>query len=345
MRFPQDLGKKLLSRASAILVVGLLVLATTRGWQPSLKNPPPLTHSQIDSMARLQKSVRHFSVAIGNRNYRSIASLDRTAEDIAKALRALGYQVEIFPYQTLGMTFKNILATDPLRSPELPRILVSAHYDTCFNPGADDNASGVAGMLELARLVKDQDLPANVQFAAFVNEEPPFFRTEHMGSRVFLKDHKERVKGLSGVITLEMIGYFSDRPFSQEYYPLLGPFYPNRADFITVIGNYASRDLLGRVKKSFQAHRQITVASIIAPEFLPGVTYSDHWSFWREGIPAVMVTDTAFMRNPHYHKLSDLPETLDYERMARVIHGLHKAILDFNSAKINTPNSISTESD
>jgi Zn-dependent M28 family amino/carboxypeptidase len=204
---------------------------------------------------------------------------------------------------------------------------VGAHYDSCFNPGADDNASGVAGVLWLAKALKNADIKSNILFVAFTNEEPPLFKTEKMGSRVFVKDAHARGVKVTRAVVLEMIGFYSDQMFSQRYLPLMGPFYPSRGDFIAIVGNFRSRTLASDVNHAFVLDKRITSATILSPGGVPGISFSDHASFWEAGIPAVMITDTAYLRNGHYHQQGDTVDTLDYLKMAAVVEGVKDAIL------------------
>jgi Zn-dependent M28 family amino/carboxypeptidase len=151
-----------------------------------------------------------------------------------------------------------------------------------------------------------------------------------MGIRFYAKKAREENEKIRAVIILEMIGYYSEKKNSQKHLPLLGPFYPNRADFITIVGNLPSRELVVDLLASFKKSSSFPIVSIVAPDFIPGLNFSDHASFWEQGFPAVMITDTAYMRNPHYHKSTDLTETLNYEKMSLVIHGLRGAILQLD---------------
>jgi hypothetical protein len=194
-------------------------------------------------------------------------------------------------------------------------IVVGAHYDTVpGSPGADDNASGVAVLLELARLV-----PSGVRFVAFANEEVPYFLGPEMGSFVYAR---ERGAGVRAMFSLEMLGYYSEKPGSQNYPAPLGLFYPERGDFIAFVGDLGARSLVRKAIGVFREKARFPSEGLAAPSFIPGVAWSDHWSFRKHGYPAVMITDTAFYRYPHYHRASDTPDKLDYERMARVTLGL-----------------------
>jgi Zn-dependent M28 family amino/carboxypeptidase len=196
-------------------------------------------------------------------------------------------------------------------------IVVGAHYDTVpGSPGADDNASAVAVLIELAAM----RLPA--RFVAFANEEMPYFHTEEMGSQVWAKQARERGEPVAAMFSLEMLGYYSDAPGSQTYPPLLRFFYPDRGNFIAFVADLGAWRLLRDSLRLFRKSSRFPSQGLAAPAFVPGITRSDHWSFRRQGFPALMVTDTAYHRNPHYHLPSDTPEKLDYERMSQVTLGL-----------------------
>jgi Zn-dependent M28 family amino/carboxypeptidase len=200
-------------------------------------------------------------------------------------------------------------------------VVVGAHYDTVpGSPGADDNASGVAVLLELARM----GLPA--RFVAFANEEMPYFQSHEMGSHAWAARARRAGEKISAMLSLEMLGYYRNVPRSQAYPPPLGWFYPDRANFIAFVGDMGSRTLVRRAIASFRTHARFPSEGVAAPAGIPGVTWSDHWSFRRHGYPAIMVTDTAFYRYAHYHLPSDTPEKLDYMRMARVTLGLAAVI-------------------
>jgi Zn-dependent M28 family amino/carboxypeptidase len=210
------------------------------------------------------------------------------------------------------------------------RIVVGAHYDTAGpHPGADDNASGVAGLLELARLLDGADLARPVELVGYPLEEPPYFSTSKMGSAVHARSLREQGVAVRAMLSLEMIGYFTDEPNSQALpLSLLRPFYPSEGNFIAVVGRWGwgQRRLVRTVRDGMQDATPLPVHSINAPRLVPGVAFSDHRNYWQAGYDAVMITDTAFYRNPHYHAPSDTPETLDYGRMAQVVDGVRGAI-------------------
>jgi Zn-dependent M28 family amino/carboxypeptidase len=208
---------------------------------------------------------------------------------------------------------------------EAAAVVVGAHYDTVpGSPGADDNASGVAVLIELSKML------AGIRFVAFANEEAPYFLGPEMGSYVYAR---ERGKGVRAMFSLEMLGYYRDAPGSQTYPAPLGFFYPDRADFIAFVGDLGAIRLVRKAIGAFRRHASFPSEGLAAPAMIPGVSWSDHWSFRKHGYPAVMVTDTAFYRYPHYHLPSDTPEKLDYERMARVTMGLAAMLKELDEAR------------
>jgi len=254
--------------------------------------------------ARLRAHVE--ALAAGERN----VDLERPAGYIARELGS----VREHAFASGGRTVRNI-------ETGAGSIVVGAHYDSVpGSPGADDNASGVAVLIELARM----GLPA--RFIAFANEEMPYFETEEMGSQVWAREAARRGERISAMLSLEMLGYYRDAPGTQHYPPPFGWLYPDRADFIGFVGDLGARRLVRRAIDAFRRHARFPSEGVAAPAFIPGVTWSDHWSFRRHGYAAIMVTDTAFNRYPHYHRATDTPEKLDYLRMARVTLGLAAVI-------------------
>jgi Zn-dependent M28 family amino/carboxypeptidase len=264
------------------------------------------------------------------RNFENISSLNQSANYVLDQFKKLECKVDIQNYQVSDNEYKNIICSFGPKNEE--RIVVGAHYDVLgYQPGADDNASGIAGLLEIARLIhaRKPKLKNRVDLIAYSLEEPPFFRTDYMGSAVHAKslaDSKVKVKIMIG---LEMIGFFSEEPNSQRY-PVffLKWFYPNKANFIAVVGNLKQRKLVNHMKKYMIQGSNMDVCSINAPSFLPGIDFSDHLNYWKYDYPAVMITDTAFYRNPNYHQITDTIETIDFDKMAEVIKGIYWAIVN-----------------
>jgi Zn-dependent M28 family amino/carboxypeptidase len=279
--------------------------------------------------SNLRKSVIKLSGDIGSRGYNQLDALDRSIEYISSEFKSYGYEPLFQTYSVNDREYKNIWVEKKGTGLSDKVLIVGAHYDTVSGtPGADDNASGVAGLLELARIFADEPMEKTVQFAAFTLEEPPFFRTRSMGSYVFAKGLKEAGADVEGMICLESIGYFIDGPGSQQFpLPFFRLFYPDTGNFITFVGDIRSRGFLERAKEFFVKGSELPLESLSAFSIVPGVDLSDHRSFWKFGFKALMVTDTAFYRNPNYHGPGDLPETLDYSRMAEVVMGLRMTVL------------------
>jgi Zn-dependent M28 family amino/carboxypeptidase len=231
-------------------------------------------------------------------------------------------------YEFQGDTFANLEVE--LVGGERPEevLVVGAHYDTVAGaPGANDNGSGVAALLELATLVSRHTLSRSVRFVAFCNEEPPFFQSDGMGSYVYVSEFPHDRLDIIGMISLETIGYYSEEPGSQKYPPPLNLFYPSKGNFLAFVGNLRSRSLVIESLSLFRRHSRVPSEGIAAPAFIPGVSWSDQWSFWNHGHRAIMVTDTAPYRYPDYHRSSDTPDKIDYGILARVVDGLAHVIV------------------
>ena len=270
---------------------------------------PPLTGKGRALSLRLRLHVA--ALAASERNH----DLETPARYIEHALAAQGLRFSTQEFMSGGRSVRNIEAGEG-------DIVVGAHYDTVpGSPGADDNASGVAVLIELARLVS-----SGVRFVAFANEEAPYYLGPEMGSFVYARD---RGAGVRAMFSLEMLGYYSDKKGSQRYPAPLSLFYPDRADFIAFVGDLGAARLVRKAIGIFREKAKFPSEGLAAPAFVPGVARSDHWSFRKHGYPAVMITDTAFYRNPHYHLPSDTPDRLDYERMARVTLGLAEMLDEF----------------
>lgn len=276
----------------------------------------------------LKKTVNVLAGEIGPRGCLQTAALDRTADYIASELSAYGYSVLEQPYEYKGKTYKNIFVEKKGTTKPEKIFVAGAHYDTVAgSPGADDNASAVAGLLELARLLADETLAATLHFVAFTLEEPPLFRSRKMGSYMYAESLKRAGREVRGMICLEMIRYFSDKPDSQLFpLPFMRWAYPDKGNFITLVSNLRSKAFLKGVRRGFRKGTDLPVESLSTVFIVPGVDFSDHRSFWKFGFDAIMVTDTAFYRNPYYHGPGDVPETLDYERMTEVVLGIKSAI-------------------
>jgi Zn-dependent M28 family amino/carboxypeptidase len=303
------------------LLFWLLTARPTIGMTGHPSNPAP----HRAEAARLKSHVQVLAGALVPRSWRHRANLERAADYIAAALRGSGAQVEAQVFSAGGNSYTNVLAAyGPATE---PWIVVGAHYDVAGNgPGADDNASAVAGLLELGRLLGTARLPRRVLLAAYCLEEPPFFGTPHMGSVIHAQSLRKAGRRIELMICLEMIGYFSDRPGSQHFpFPLLRLFYPSRGDFILVVDRMTSGQG-PRLRERLRSCAPLSAYSLNAPAFLWGIHLSDHRSFWQAGYDAVMITDTAFYRNRAYHTSDDTADRLDYDRMRRVVDGLLRCL-------------------
>jgi Zn-dependent M28 family amino/carboxypeptidase len=291
---------------------------------------PPLTMEQERLAKHLRKHIAVLSEEIGERNLWRNRTLDATADYIEKTLQAAGYTVSSQVYTVQGTSVRNLEAVHGGTSLAEEIVLIGAHYDTFSgSPGANDNASGVAALIEIARLLAAKTLARSVRFVAFVNEEAPFFYTWKMGSHRYARQAHEHGDNITAMLSLETIGYYSDADGSQQYpNPVYAWLYPNTGNFIGFVGNLASRKLVRQCLGSFRRHSAFPSEGIAAPGRMMGIHWSDHWSFWQEGYAAVMVTDTALFRYPHYHASTDLPDRIDYERLARVVEGLAKMTVD-----------------
>jgi Zn-dependent M28 family amino/carboxypeptidase len=320
---------------AALFVIGLVGIAALISQplvQPVFSTPP-----EVDA-ARLQAHVQHLSAQIYPRSFDFSENLDRAGQYVHDRFKASGARVSIQDVLAQESKYKNIVARF---GPETgPLLVIGAHYDSygdasagakhpgghsrdTHTPGADDNASGVAGLIELARLLGQKDQSRAIELVAYTLEEPPHFRGEDMGSVWHAKSLLARKQPVDLMISLEMIGYFSDESGSQSYpIPGMSLLYSSRGDFIALVGAMRDFDLIRRVKAGMMGATRLPVYSINAPALLPGIDFSDHRSYWNVGIPALMVTDTAFFRNKNYHLPSDTYEKLDYKRMAQVVQAV-----------------------
>ena len=311
-----------------LVLMGLLVAAWFAITQPLMSGGAASDSKPLVDAARLEAHVRMLSETLTPRDEGHPENLDRAAAYLRQEFeRAKAAVVSEQPFEAGGQTYRNVIASFGPRTNEL--IVVGAHYDTAGAlPGADDNASGVAGLIELAYLLGRTPPTARVELVAFALEEPPYFRSPLMGSAVHAASLRSQGFAVRAMLSLEMIGYFSDQPDSQQYpFSLLKAFYPSRGDFIAIVGKLDQGGTVRRVKKAMTEASPLQVYSINAPRLIPGVDFSDHLNYWNEGYDALMITDTAFYRNPHYHTSADTPETLDYERMASVVQGVYAAVL------------------
>jgi Zn-dependent M28 family amino/carboxypeptidase len=284
-----------------------------------------------DSSVYLHEVVTVLAQEIGVRTYRDTDRLERSANYISGQFNSFGFKITRQPFPFNGNTYQNIIAELVGNTSPEKVLVVGAHYDTVrTTPGADDNASGVAGLLALARTLSGVRMSKTVRFVAFALEEPPFYRTRNMGSYHYARSLKENRENVEGMICLEMIGFFSDRAGSQHYpVPFFRWKFPATANYIAMVGNLRSKHFTEKTAEIFMKAVDLPVVTLNAPPIVIGIDFSDHWSFGKFGYRALMVTDTAFYRNPHYHAPTDLPETLDYDRMAKVVEGLAAAVKEW----------------
>jgi Zn-dependent M28 family amino/carboxypeptidase len=275
----------------------------------------------------LYRHVEYLSVKIGDRHLWKEGSLNKAADYIESIFTSSGYMVWRQNYSCYGQSVSNLIAEKTGTDKEV--VIMGAHYDTVpGSPGADDNASAVAGLLELARLNQETSSKKTLVFSAFVNEEPPCFGSSNMGSMVYAKHIKEQRIPVGVMVSLEMIGFFSEERIQAYPLPGMGLVYPKTGDYIGVVGNFQSSKYVSLFKKGIRKHSRINARSLTAPEFFGGINLSDNYSFWKQGYRAVMITDTSFFRNRHYHQLTDTIDTLDFDRMAEVVKGLHYTLLE-----------------
>jgi Zn-dependent M28 family amino/carboxypeptidase len=270
---------------------------------------------------------------IGERNVFHHDRLVMAADYIRATLAGAGYEVRLQLYEVEGKICENIEAE--VRGEKRPDdiIVIGAHYDSVQgSPGANDNASGVAATLALARAFAETTPARTLRFVSFANEEPPLFQTEHMGSRVYAMRSRERGENIVLMLSLETIGYYSDEPGSQHLLFPLSLIYPSTGNFIAFVSNLENGFLVRQLVGSFRQQAQFPSEGGALWDLIPGVGWSDHWAFWKEGYPAVMVTDTAPFRYPAYHSPADRPELVQYERMARVVSGLQAVIVEMANA-------------
>lgn len=324
-----NLGKILLRAFSKVaIILGALVFIL---WMAIAR--PVITGNEqvtVDQTAvkltaeRLETHVRILSEDFAPRDYKHPENLAKSANYIRSQWEGMGLQTEEQNFIVDGKPYKNIITHFPAGTDDVKgKLVLGAHYDAAWNfPGADDNASGTAGLIETARLLKANPPNRPITLVAYSLEEPPFFGSENMGSYVHAKSEKDAGSDIDLMISIEMIGYFSDEKGSQEYpLRLLELYYPDQGNFIGIIDRMTS-DRGRAVKKQMRKHISVPVHSINAPIIVQGIEYSDHRNYWEFGYDAIMISDTSFYRNKAYHKETDTADRLDYYKMAHVVHGI-----------------------
>jgi hypothetical protein len=289
----------------------------------------PLSEDEALIRDDLRDHVSHLADSIGERNMEKYQALRSAADYIERCFQGMGYAVQEQPLQVSTRSARNIeVSTAGSRSLE-EALIVGAHYDSASgSPGANDNATGVAALLELARHLKFEQPGLTVRLVVFANEEPPYFQTDDMGSRKYATRVSDRGERIVGMVSLETLGCYSDLPGSQRYPFGFGAFYPSRGDFVGFVGNIGSRKMVRRSIQTFRQMAHFPSEGVTAPGWFTGIGWSDHWSFWRQGLSAIMITDTALFRYKYYHTAADTPNKIDYDRTARVVAGIFRVILD-----------------
>jgi len=311
--------------AATLTLSGTLACLITQPVLSTQANRP----SWMPDPKRLEAHVRYLATDCRPRDWSSQTGLAKAGTYIADSLKTSGGRPWQQTFEVRGRAFTNFGATF---GPETgPCLIIGAHYDACGDrPAADDNASGVAGLLELARRLGSNPPSRRVDLVAYTLEEPPFFRTQDMGSARHAASLLAERAEVRAMISLEMIGRFEDAPDTQHIPFPLTPFYPDRGNFIAIVGRFSDIRLTRKVKGAMRAASPLPVRSLSGPRWIPGVDFSDHHPYWDRGFPALMVTDTAFNRNRDYHTEADTPERLDYRRMALVIQGVDAAIRELS---------------
>lgn len=305
-----------------VVVIAITAMLIT---QPSCTHYPPTT--AVVALDRLHAHVDTLAVEHAPRNYMQQENLNACADYVRSQFQQTGGRVSEQAFEVMGSPYRNIICSfGPTNG---ARIVVGAHYDAKYGtPGADDNASGVAGLIELAYLLGRTQLQQRVDLVAFTLEEPPFFGSEDMGSAHHAATLRQDGVDAEAMICLEMIGFFSDEKSSQRFPSfLVKMLYPNRGNYIAVVGGISDRKLLRRIKASMRGATDLPVYSMCAPRNYGGLDFSDQRNYWSRGYKAVMITDTSFYRNNNYHQRTDTPDTLDYKRMSKVVLGVYEAVV------------------
>jgi Zn-dependent M28 family amino/carboxypeptidase len=283
-------------------------------------------HQVIDDIeGRVELHVRTLADEIGPRNIFVPDKLNAAADYIRTFWEKIGYQVSAQTFSVQNVECQNLAIEIPGRSKPGEIVLVGAHYDTVsWAPGANDNGSAVAALLELSRLFSTESPSRTLRFVAFTNEEPPFFKTGSMGSLVYAKACQKKEENIVSMVCLETIGYYRDEPKTQKYPFPFSSFYPDVGNFIAVVGNLRSKQLVKAFARHFMEESDFPVECVATFGFLTGIDWSDHWSFWQCGYPAIMITDTALFRYPYYHSSEDTSDKIDYHSLSRVTYGVYR---------------------
>ena len=283
--------------------------------------------SVLSDTSIIKSHLAYLTKTTSFRTFDNPQELNRTADYIQGVFKQYSDAVSLQEFSVKGIKYKNVICSFGMENPK--RIIVGAHYDVCGEQaGADDNASGITGLLELARLLKGQKLNYRVDLVAYSLEEPPYFRTHFMGSYFHAKSLADSNENVFGMVSLEMIGFYAYNRKSQKYpFAPLSLIYGNKGDYITLVKKFGAGKFTRKFSKSFKQSETIKTKKFAAPRFLPGIDFSDHFNYWDFGFSALMITDTAFYRNKNYHLETDTMETLDIKSMAKVIDGVFSALI------------------
>ncbi|WP_106918043.1 M28 family peptidase [Chryseobacterium aurantiacum] len=314
--------KKKLILFVGLFFIGVFLFNSGEKDKPAQKSPVP---ADVESV---KKHLTALTQTPQFRNHKNVDQLNAVADYIHQTFRTYGDSTNFQEYKVDGKIYKNVITS--FGSENKKRIIIGGHYDVCGDQqGADDNATGVTALLELARMLKGQKLNYRVDLVAYTLEEPPYFRTENMGSYIHAKYLKDNNMDVYGMVSVEMIGYFKDEKGSQDFpMGVLSWIYGDKGDFITLVKKLSGAGpFVGNFIDHFKNANQVKTETFPAPKFVGGVDYSDHLNYWKFDFPALMITDTSFFRNKNYHQSTDTLETLDIERMTKVIDAIFLSII------------------
>ena len=322
-----------------IILIAFLIYSMLKVRFTTTVTPPKPDTAKSEHIRHLYAHVEHISSKIGSRSVFEHNKIEATKCYIISCLEGLGFIPDLQTYTYEGREYSNVIVSIKGGARPEETVIIGAHYDTVYDtPGADDNASAVAVLLEMCRILENFSPERTLKLIFFVFEEPPLFRSEHMGSYVYAKEAKARNETITAMISLEMLGYYSDKKGGQTFpLPLMSLMYSTTPDFIAVVGNLQSRSLVEKVRNAIRESSGIPVETLSTVSFVPGVDFSDHRSFWKMGYPAVMITDTAFYRNPNYHTETDTIDTLNFDKMADLLKGLVNVAKTLCHDSKNTP--------
>ena len=331
----QIISKTALIRLAIFFAV--LLILSAWGWFTMFAMPAQSYRGQFTALkpeeialqTLLKQDIQKIASEIGARNSGQYAKLNATKDFLEEAFTKAGYKPKSLEYKIQGKSYYNLEVEKIGIDKPQEIVVVGGHYDTAFTSiGANDNATGAAATLELARIFATKSTKRTIRFVEFTNEEPPYFWTKDMGSFVYAKQLHQRGENIVAMLSLETMGYFSDIEKSQRYPFPIGLIYPNQGNFIGFIGNVQSGDLVRKAIASFRNHAQFPSEGASLPDWISGIGWSDHWSFWQQGYPAIMVTDTAIYRYPHYHTQQDTLDKINFDKFTRVVTGLTEVISD-----------------